>query len=53
MCNIDDVLKSTVTICHKCFYYFLGACRPERDGTICIGRWCEALAIYMILGGEY
>lgn len=53
MMNIDDVLKSTVTICHKCFYYFLGACRPERDGEICIGRWCEALTVYMIKGGEY
>ena len=53
MMNTDDVLKSTVTICHKCFYHFLGACKPERDGEICIGRWCELLAIYMIKGGEY
>ena len=50
--NCKEVWEKIDIICPKCFYYFLGACKPQH-GQMCLGKWCEMLAYYMLIGGEY
>lgn len=48
-----DILKAIDIRCNKCFNRFVGACKPEQSGEICLTHWLELLAVYMIVGGEY
>lgn len=50
--NCKEVWEKIDSICPKCFYRFLGACKPQNH-EICIAKWCELLAYYMLIGGEY